>query len=1215
MARLVLPLSGSLPRSESLKKVIRFLVENLPPVPAPKSLEGLGLHGPEYVVLPVLAIPDEHARQVCEIDIVLIAPHAVFVLDIKDWGPQIQGDDEFWCVDGTRERRNPFRSLHFKTESLRTLVGRADTGLYRRTSFRELVVLARDSVQLNVNGASRWPVLPMDDRLLNRLTDPGAGPSDNLLESDSLSDQKQLAEILHRWGAYMKPPLVVHGHRLCETLAIEPGLTEYLARSLEPQQEGQLRRIRVITLPFLNDRARQHERAERIGEDWKAFERIGPHPNIVGCAEYYDETNDQVVQVLERAEENTLRSRMLKGTLGPDATLRIVEGVARGLDACHRNGVVHGELCPGDILLTASGPRIMNFRRGLLSPRDLLPDWPIRPERENHPYIAPERALFPDDHPVSPSADLYSLGAVFYQMLCGEPPFPHPDAFYDSGGKLPVEWLPSRRNGSIPSWIDGVIGRLCTGSRERYRSAGELLADLEAGMRLRTDSVQAEPDSTPPFPWHRSEGAPLAIRNGDLGHINLLRIADLFQNTDLDDRLDETRSIHKKDLINDINFINFQDQSILVNFRHKKYESLVSLRAKPLPCLGETLDCRLTDPLTLHDHGSYDFLNLILTDGLKIVLVKPDLKGIEGGVLRFELPETSHELRFRKSKRYPCRDVEVEFIQAGAVLSGSLIEFSAVSFRIEVTIVPPQSFLWVNPKATATIIFRKEGRVVFSGECRITRESHGQKTRTFVLRTISDNIRRFKPKAFRSIRLRLSPTPNLIFRHPLTGRMVNLEIEDISGGGVSVEESCEDSVLLTGMIVPEIEIEFANGFKITCTGQVVYRNADRNGNRDNHVRCGMAFLDMNVGDQVRLSSVLHRAADQRSYVCGRVDLDALWKFFFETGFFYPRKYALIHANKEKLKDTYEKLYLHSPEIVKHFTYQEKGAIHGHISMVRFYDNTWLFHHHAATGSWLRKAGIVVLEQIGRYVNDFACLYSTHMNFIISYYRPENRFPNRVFGGFTKSLNDPRGASLNRFAYLHLHGEPASLTEPAPLSEDHELHPTQPEDLLELGSFYEHTSGGLLLYALDLHPDMIRCSDLNKEYRRLGFKRERHLFSLKKGRELKAVIMITRSDIGLNLSNLTNCMHVIVLDQDNLPGTAFLSALGTLIRRLRIEDPQDFPILLYPVSYAESRRIPFEKQYDLWVFNSQYSDQYFSYMENLLSRSRRKQEQGSGITVI
>ena len=71
--------------------------------------------------------------------------------------------------------------------------------------------------------------------------------------------------------------------------------------------------------------------------------------------------------------------------------------------------------------------------------------------------------------------------------------------------------------------------------------------------------------------------------------------------------------------------------------------------------------------------------------------------------------------------------------------------------------------------------------------------------------------------------------------------------------------------------------------------------------------------------------MLHQVQNRNSYVCNDLDLDALWDFLFETGFIYPKKYALIHANKEQIKQTYQKLYTRSPEIARHFVYQENGV--------------------------------------------------------------------------------------------------------------------------------------------------------------------------------------------------------------------------------------------------------------------------------------------------
>lgn len=269
-------------------------------------------------------------------------------------------------------------------------------------------------------------------------------------------------------------------------------------------------------------------------------------------------------------------------------------------------------------------------------------------------------------------------------------------------------------------------------------------------------------------------------------------------------------------------------------------------------------------------------------------------------------------------------------------------------------------------------------------------------------------------------------------------------------------------------------------------------------------------------------------------------------------------------------------------------------------MVRFYENTWLIHHHAANRAEFNRAGLVVLNQVGRYVNDFYRIYSTKMNFIICYFRPDNRFPNRVFGGFAKYLNDPKGCSLDIFAYFRFL-RAFDQFDQKDFSGAWSLDKTQPDDLSELNSFYEYTSGGLMLNALDLGPDMIDSDELNKEYQRLGFKREKHLFSLKKDGLVKAIFMVTISDIGLNMSNLTNCIHVIILESEGLPHNILFSSLSQLSKYY---EQDEIPILLYPVNDSEAKSISPDKIYNLWVLNVPVAgERYLKYMENLIAHNK------------
>jgi len=652
--------------------------------------------------------------------------------------------------------------------------------------------------------------------------------------------------------------------------------------------------------------------------------------------------------------------------------------------------------------------------------------------------------------------------------------------------------------------------------------------------------------------------------------------------------------VSKSHLINKLNFLNFQDDTLFVNFKHRKYNKKVTLLAKPQPCMGDSLVCvwsRQADYERLNQF--YEFDNLLLPDGNKLLLIEPELKKIDREGLNLLLPETCSEVSSRATMRHRCTDVAVQFIQHSSIFSGKLLDFNACSLRVELRAKPPQTFDWINPKSPVNMILSNDHDTLFAEECRIIRQTSGQHARTYILEPLKYEIQRFKHKEYRSQRCKLTPSPNIVFKHPFTSKIFNLKIIDLSGSGFSVEEDENNAVLMPGIILPELELSFTSSLKIKCRAQVVYRKVLEEKKNGKWVKCGLALLDIDTQDHVKLISLLHQTKDRDSYICNKVNMDDLWDFFFETGFIYPDKYAFIEKNKNEIKRTYEKLYTRSPHIARHFIYQIKGRIMGHMAMIRFYKKTWLIHHHAARKSALNKAGLVVLDQIGRLGNESHQLLSLHMDYLMCYYRPENKFPSRVFGGAARSINNKKGCSIDPFAYFH-HRRKTNLIETLP--KPWELTETFPEDIQELENFYQHDSDGVMTDALDLRPDKLGIDNLTSEYSQLGLKRGRHLFSLRKDGVLKAITMVNEADLGLNLSDLTNCIQIFVIDPDDLPKDILRQAISKLSQ---VFEHNDIPVLLYPMAYAEKQNIDYEKQYNLWIINLQYTDPYFRYLNRLL----------------
>jgi hypothetical protein len=163
------------------------------------------------------------------------------------------------------------------------------------------------------------------------------------------------------------------------------------------------------------------------------------------------------------------------------------------------------------------------------------------------------------------------------------------------------------------------------------------------------------------------------------------------------------------------------------------------------------------------------------------------------------------------------------------------------------------------------------------------------------MRPAGDEINRFEKRIMRNPRQQLVPSPSLIFEHPLLKKEVQMEVSNISTSGFLVIERTAEGILMPGMIIPELAINFGGAFSLKCSAQVIYRREESTGD----VRCGLAILDMDINDYSSFTNILGSALNPNTYVSGKVDMDALWEFFFNSGFIYPTKYSIIVAYLKK----------------------------------------------------------------------------------------------------------------------------------------------------------------------------------------------------------------------------------------------------------------------------------------------------------------------------
>jgi hypothetical protein len=551
-----------------------------------------------------------------------------------------------------------------------------------------------------------------------------------------------------------------------------------------------------------------------------------------------------------------------------------------------------------------------------------------------------------------------------------------------------------------------------------------------------------------------------------------------------------------------------------------------------------------------------------------------------------KLPETSHVISRRHGKRHVTTNVAVDLSQGGLKAGGEMVDFCPDGFRVRVNQDLSCSLECLGLDGPVNIRLHRGNTILFSGPCRSIREEVGLKGKEIVFTLADKKPVRSSKKQIRNPRKQLVPSPTLIFEHPFLKKKIQRDIADLSTSGFCVYEEPDHGVLMKDLIIPEMLIDFAGGLKLKCVAKVVYRSEEKR----KGIRCGLSILDMCISDYSCLTNILSKAIEPHAHTCSLVDMDDLWEFFFNTGFIYSQKYRSIHSHREKFKETYRQLYEKNPDIAMHFTYQKNGRIHGHMSMVRAYEKSWMIHHHAARTTTHKRAGFMVLKQIMHCMNHMHRFPSANMEHVLCYFRPESKFPDRVFGGFYRELNDPKRCSMDLFSYFIY----PTLSLGIDLSKGWSLGPCTRANLWELNRFYIRRSGGLLSDIMHPRHETRPDETVEKLYHRLGLMRKWRSYALNFHGELKAVLIVEQSDLGLNLSGLLNCIKILVLDTENLSWDILSAAIHHLTG---VYQTEKIPILIYPHDYLEIQNASHEtKKYCLWIYDARFVPRFMEYLE-------------------
>ena len=267
---------------------------------------------------------------------------------------------------------------------------------------------------------------------------------------------------------------------------------------------------RTVALKILHEHySKDDEYIERFRREARAVAQL-THPNVVTVIDRGEHEGRQFI-VFEYIDGENLKQLVEReGPLPPRQVIELGLQIASALASAHARGVVHRDVKPQNVILTDEGrPKVTDF--GIARSSDVESVTLTGTVMGTSEYIAPEQAR---GELVDFRSDVYSLGAILYELCAGEVPYPGENPVSVAMRHLhePVPSARARRR-DIPSRLDAAIRRaMAKDPAERFGSMDELIAELEACRRGLGDGEETIVLPAPARPRRPRRGARRFVR-------------------------------------------------------------------------------------------------------------------------------------------------------------------------------------------------------------------------------------------------------------------------------------------------------------------------------------------------------------------------------------------------------------------------------------------------------------------------------------------------------------------------------------------------------------------------------------------------------------------------------------------------------------------------------------------------------------------------------
>ena len=403
-------------------------------------------------------------RNIFEIDIALLGPHCVHLIDVKGTRGLVDVHGSKWYPQRRAPYHSPLAILRSHAKALKSLIcdqNPTDRAL-RSVHVDAAVLMTSPDAHVQDPGGLDAPSVAYLEKCTAFFKSTKRIPADR--STDIRSHLRQIRRAIVGRATPRNAPPCYGNWQVEERLGGTDRYTEYRARhSFLGARQGSRARLRVYPVdPYLPDAERKVER-RRIENAFRAMTALPGHPNILTVRDFFpNEDENQFVLVTEDVAGHALRQHITKVSLSLtfDQKIAIVRDILAALNHAHRSEpqVVHRNLTPDAVIVGESGRALLcgfDYARTGKGQFSTIAEEIV--DELNPIYQAPECDKDPSQ--ASETSDLYAAGLVFYELLVGEPAWTSVDDMMDKDAIFPVK--PSELKPELPVEFDEWLQGLC----------------------------------------------------------------------------------------------------------------------------------------------------------------------------------------------------------------------------------------------------------------------------------------------------------------------------------------------------------------------------------------------------------------------------------------------------------------------------------------------------------------------------------------------------------------------------------------------------------------------------------------------------------------------------------------------------------------------------------------------------------------------------------